>query len=178
MESNISPSHRGQKRRASWELASWERRPQATRLINIRCGRCTRPSPVLRLLHEIEERHAGVLLLCLPRLRVAGSSRLPQVYAEAGIVPDAFVEGFPVPDQDLNPEDGVISPLIICTGCVTEGGADVQNAAQHAADRVEELIWEAADDRMATLELERELHSFQDGEGTHGSGNEEYAFDH
>ena len=171
MESNISPSRRGQKRRASWEL-----RPQATRVINIRCGRCTGPSPVLRLLHEIEERHAGVLLLCLPRLRVAGSSRLPQVYAEAGIVPDAFVEGFPMPDEDLNPSSGVISPLIICTDCVTEGGADVQNAAQHAADRVEELICEAADDRMATLELERELHSFQDGEGAHGSGNEEYAF--
>jgi hypothetical protein len=162
MESNISPSRRGQKRRASWEL-----RPQATQVINIRCGRCTGPSPVLRLLHEIEERHAGVLLVCLPRLRVAGSSRLPQVYAEAGIVPDAFVEGFPVPDQDLNPSSGVvswvISPLIICTDCVTEGGADVQNAAQHAADRVEELICEAADDRMATLELERELDSFQDG---------------
>jgi len=143
MAFSISPSNKRQ-RRTSWDL-----RLQAAHIIDIHCASCT--GPVLRLLQEMETRHAGPLLSCWPRLRVMGSPRLPQVYAEAGVVSGAFVDGFPVP------EHGATSPLVTCDECVASGGAVAQDRAEEAAKSVDELLRMAKDDREEALQLEREI---------------------
>lgn len=157
MACSISPVKRGQKRRSVWESRREAARDEAAQIIDIRCGSCESSAPVLRLRQVVEERHVGLLLSCWPRLVVTGKPRLPHVYAEAGVVSGAFVDGFPLPEQDPTLLSNASSPLVICINCVASGGAVAQAAAQQAATSVEELIREAAGDREAALQLEREI---------------------